>query len=225
MSKNVLYIVATPIGNLSDITLRALDVLKNVDIIVCEDTRRTGKLLSHYGIKKSLLSCHGYNEKTRTGSVIQELESGKSAAYCSDAGTPGVSDPGSILAAEVRECGYEVIPIPGPTAAASAFSVSGFSGSAYFFGGFLSPKQGRRRRRLLELMDCGSAVIIYESPFRIVKLLGDIADIDSERKVFVAREMTKLHEEYVSGTAGELLDDFKMRKTVKGEIVVCISRK
>jgi len=223
--ENALFIVATPIGNMADITLRALDVLKSVDIIVCEDTRRTGRLLLQYGIKKKLISCHGYNEKSRVNAIVQRLEEGKSLAYCSDAGTPAVSDPGSLLAQDIREKGFEVIPIPGPSAAISAYSVSGFSGGDFIFGGFLSPKSGRRKRRLEKIMSCDTAVILYESPHRVVKLLEDIADIDSKRYIFIGREMTKLHEEYISGIVVEVLENFKSRSTIKGEIVVCISAK
>ena len=218
-----LFIVGTPIGNLGDITLRAIETFKSVDVIACEDTRHTLQLLNHLEIKKPLISCRAQNEKQASEKVIQLLKEGKSVAYASDAGTPGISDPGAVLADCVREAGFTVVPIPGPSAFATLVSVAGAGGKTLVFEGFLSPKPGRRRNRLKELLGTGDAVIIYESPFRIVKLLNDIADIDSSRRVVVGRELTKLHEEITSGTAQELRDDYAGRQSIKGEFAVFIS--
>ena len=219
----MLYIVATPIGNLKDITLRALEVLKEVDVISCEDTRHTLKLLSHYDIRKHLVSVHARNEKTACNKVLDLLQEGKNVAYVSDAGTPSISDPGSILVNEARQKGVRVIPIPGPSAFATLLSVSGVFDKSILFEGFLSPKPGRRRRRLEDLMSCDSAIVLYESPYRIVKLLKDIAEIDESRNVVIGRELTKLHENVIVGKASELLKMFSSLENIKGEFSLLIS--
>ena len=221
----VLYIVATPIGNLKDITLRALEVLKEVDVISCEDTRHTLKLLSHYEIKKHLVSVHARNEKVACNKGLALLQEGKSVAYVSDAGTPSISDPGSILVNEARQKGIKVVPIPGCSALATLLSVSGVFDKSILFEGFLSPKPGRRKKRLIELMECGSAVVLYESPYRIVKLLKDIAEIDETRSIVVGKELTKVHENVMLGKAGELLEMFSSLESVKGEFSLLISAK
>lgn len=221
----VLYIVATPIGNLKDITLRALEVLKEVDVISCEDTRHTLKLLSHYEIKKHLVSVHARNEKIACNKVLALLQEGKSVAYVSDAGTPSISDPGSILVNEARQKGIKIVPIPGCSALATLLSVSGVFDKSILFEGFLSPKPGRRKKRLMELMECGSAVVLYESPYRIVKLLKDIAEIDETRSIVVGKELTKVHENVMLGKAGELLEMFSSLESVKGEFSLLISAK
>ncbi len=221
----VLYIVATPIGNLKDITLRALEVLKEVDVISCEDTRHTLKLLSHYEIKKHLVSVHARNEKVACNKVLALLQEGKSVAYVSDAGTPSISDPGSILVNEARQKGIKVVPIPGCSALATLLSVSGVFDKSILFEGFLSPKPGRRKKRLIELMECGSAVVLYESPYRIIKLLKDIAEIDETRSIVVGKELTKVHENVMLGKAGELLEMFSSLESVKGEFSLLISAK
>lgn len=218
-----LYIVATPIGNLGDITFRALETLKNVDVIAAEDTRHTLELLTHFEIRKPLISCRAQNEEFASEKIIKLLDEGQKVAYASDAGTPGISDPGAILAGLARKAGHTVIPIPGASAFATLASVAGAGGKTLIFEGFLSPKPGRRRSRLRELLATGDAVIVYESPFRIVKLLTDIADIDSERRVVVGRELTKLHEEITDGTAKEVLDDYSSRQKILGEFAVFIS--
>lgn len=218
-----LYIVATPIGNLGDITLRALETLKNVDVIAAEDTRHTLELLTHFEIRKPLISCRAQNEEFASEKIIKMLDEGQKVAYASDAGTPGISDPGAILAGLARKAGHTVIPIPGASAFATLASVAGAGGKTLIFEGFLSPKPGRRRSRLKELLATGDAVIVYESPFRIVKLLTDIAEIDSERRVVVGRELTKLHEEITDGTAREVLEDYASRQKVLGEFAVFIS--
>ena len=220
-----LYVVATPIGNLGDITFRALEVFKTVDLIAAEDTRRTLQLLSHFGIKKPLMSCRAQNERAAAQKIVALLSEGKSVAFASDAGTPAISDPGAVLASLVRQAGHKVVPVPGASAFAALASVAGVGGKTLLFEGFLSPKRGRRKRRLGELLNTGCAIILYESPFRIVELLADIADIDSERRVVVGRELTKLHEEIIEGTAGELCEDFGSRAKIQGEIAVFITGK
>lgn len=218
-----LYIVGTPIGNLGDITFRALETLKSVDVVAAEDTRHTLELLSHFEIRKPMISCRSQNEKTASEKIIALLDEGKSVAYASDAGEPGISDPGAVLVGEVRKAGHKVIPIPGPSAFATLVSVAGAGGKTLVFEGFLSPKPGRRRKRLRELMEMDAAVVVYESPFRVVKLLSDIAEIDPERRVVVGRELTKLHEEINDGPVTEILADYSGRTKVLGEFAVFIS--
>lgn len=220
---STLYIVGTPIGNLGDITFRALETFKSVDVIAAEDTRHTLELLTHFEIRKPLISCRAQNEAFASEKIIGLLNEGQTVAYASDAGTPGISDPGAILAGLARKAGHTVVPIPGPSAFATLASVAGAGGKTLIFEGFLSPKPGRRRSRLRELMATGDAIIIYESPFRIVKLLTDIADIDSDRRVVVGREMTKLHEEITDDTAANVRDDYAARNKVLGEFAVFIS--
>lgn len=220
---STLYIVGTPIGNLGDITYRAVETLKNVDVVAAEDTRHTLQLLTHLEIRKPLISCRAQNEKIAAQKIIQLMDEGKNIAFASDAGTPGISDPGAILAGLVRKAGHSVVPIPGPSAFATLASVAGAGGKTLIFEGFLSPKPGKRRTRLKELLSTEDAIVLYESPFRIVKLLTDIADIDNNRRVVVGRELTKLHEEIVEGTAAELRDDFTSRASIKGEFAVFIS--
>lgn len=204
-------------------TYRAVETLKNVDYVAAEDTRHTLQLLNHFEIKKPLISCRAQNEKFAAEKIVKLLDEGSSVAYASDAGTPGISDPGAVLVDCVREGGHDVVPIPGASAFATLISVAGSGGKTLIFEGFLSPKPGKRRSRLRELMSTGDAIIIYESPFRITKLLSDIADIDSTRRVVVGRELTKLHEEIISGSAEELRDDFTNRPSIKGEFAIFIS--
>ena len=218
-----LFIVGTPIGNLGDITYRAIETFKNVDYIAAEDTRHTLQLLNHFEIKKPLISCRAQNEKFAGEKIVKLLEQGYDIAYASDAGTPGISDPGAVLVDAVRESGFDVVPIPGPAAFTTLVSVAGSGGKTLIFEGFLSPKPGKRRTRLKELLNTGDAIIIYESPFRITKLLKDIADIESNRRIVVGRELTKLHEEILSGSAEELFNDYASRQTIKGEFAVFIS--
>lgn len=221
---STLYIVGTPIGNLGDITFRAVETFKSVDVVAAEDTRHTLQLLNHLQIKKPLVSCRSQNEEIAAEKLIKMLDEGQTIAYASDAGTPGISDPGAILAGMARRAGHTVVPIPGASAFASLVSVAGAGGKTLVFEGFLSPKPGRRRSRLKELMAQDAAIVLYESPFRIVKLLTDVADIDSERRVVVGRELTKLHEEIVEGTAAEMRDDFAGRSKILGEFAVFISK-
>ena len=220
---STLYIVGTPIGNLGDITFRALETFKAVDVIAAEDTRHTLQLLTHFDIHKPLVSCRAQNEATVSQKLIQLLAEGQTVAYASDAGTPGISDPGAVLAGMARAAGHTVVPIPGASAFATLASVAGGGGKTLVFEGFLSPKPGRRRSRLRELYAAGSAFILYESPFRITKLLADMADIDNKRRVVVGRELTKLHEEIIEGTASELLDNFAARAKILGEFAIFVS--
>ena len=217
-----LYIVGTPIGNLGDITYRALETFRIVDVVAAEDTRHTLQLLSHFEIRKPLVSCRAQNEEIASEKIIKILSDGQNVAYASDAGTPGVSDPGAILAQKAREAGHTVVPIPGASAFATLVSVAGAGGKTLVFEGFLSPKPGRRRARLRELMALDAAIVVYESPFRIVKLLNDIADIDSTRRIVIGRELTKLHEEINEGTASSIRDDYAQRPKVQGEFAVFI---
>ena len=220
---STLYIVGTPIGNLGDITFRAIETFKTVDVIAAEDTRHTLQLLSHFEIRKPLISCRSQNEAVAGQKIIKLLDEGQTVAYASDAGTPGISDPGAVLAGLARDAGHTVVPVPGPSAFATLVSVAGAGGKTLIMEGFLSPKPGRRRSRLRELMATGAAVVIYESPYRITKLLTDIADIESDRRVVVGRELTKLHEEIIDGTAAEMTDEFASRTKILGEFAIFIS--
>ncbi|GHU26456.1 ribosomal RNA small subunit methyltransferase I [Spirochaetia bacterium] len=199
-----LYIVGTPIGNLGDLSYRAVEILKNADLVACEDTRRTLKLLTSLGIRVPLISCRSQNEEAAALKILGALDSGKKVAYCSDAGTPGLSDPGETMVRMASSAGHTVIPVPGPSAFAALVSVSGGRGTQIFFEGFLSPRPGRRRSRLQELLETGYAFVLYESPFRILKLMEDLATLDSSRYVCIGREMTKIHEEYIRGSAAEV---------------------
>jgi len=201
-----LYIIATPIGNLGDISFRAVETLKNVDLVACEDTRRTLKLLNHLGIRVKMLSCRAQNEEKAAEKVINALDQGQNVAYSSDAGTPALSDPGSVLVRAAAGAGHDIIPIPGPSAFSALLSIAGGKDKTVIFEGFLSPKPGRRKSRLRSLMAMDAACVLYESPFRVLKLLGDIAEVDSKRYICLGREMTKIHEEYIRGSAGEILE-------------------
>ncbi len=217
--------MATPIGNLGDITHRALETFKAVDVIACEDTRHTLHLLTHFGIRKPLLSCRARNEEEASARVIDVLDKGQNVAYASDAGTPALSDPGAVLVRIARAAGHDIVPIPGASAFASILSVGGTSDKTVIFEGFLSPKPGRRRSRLRELCDTGYAFVLYESPFRILKLLTDLAEIDGDRGITVGRELTKLHEELVTGTVIEARDVFAGREKILGEFSVLVHGK
>jgi 16S rRNA (cytidine1402-2'-O)-methyltransferase len=221
----ILYIIGTPIGNLGDISFRAVEILKTVDMVACEDTRRTLKLLSHLGIRVPLISCRARNEEFAAEKVVAALNEGKTLAYASDAGTPALSDPGAVLVRRAVEAGHQALPIPGPSAFASLVSVSGGTDKTVVFEGFLSPKAGRRRSRLRELLDMDSAFVLYESPFRILKLLEDLADLDKERHICVGREMTKVHEEYLRGPAAEVRLLLAEKDKQLGEFSVFVSGK
>ena len=222
-NSGILYIAATPIGNLKDITLRVLDVLKEADVIACEDTRHTLKLLNSYSISSKLISCRSDNEVKAAEKIVSMLKQGLTAVYVSDAGTPGLSDPGSRLVRTVRDEGFDIVPLPGPSAFAALVSVGAFPDKAVTFEGFLSPKPGRRRKRLRELLERPESALFYESPFRIIKLLTDIADLFPEREVLLGREMTKIHEEFLEGPVEEVLKQLESREKVKGEFSVLVS--
>ena len=215
-----LFVVATPIGNLDDMTLRGIKTLKEAQVVACEDTRHTLNLLNHLGITgKRMIACHARNEATSAQGIVKLLEEGLDVAYCSDAGTPGVSDPGSRLVNAVREAGFPVVPIPGASASVTLISVSGLAGKTFTFEGFLSPKSGRRKKRLEELLSRNEAFIVYESPFRIRKTLEEIKNLAPQRRMVLGREMTKTFEEFVCGTAQEVLDKLKVEK---GEFALCV---
>jgi len=218
-----LFLVATPIGNLNDITLRALDTLRNVDLIACEDTRHTGKLLKHFEISKKLISCHEHNEMARAEEFARALMDGVSIAFVSDAGTPGISDPGFRLVQKAIDVGAPVVSIPGPVAFVTASIVSGLPTDAIFFAGFLPSKQTERRKRLLELADAPATLVFYEAPHRLAKSLTDCIEILGDRHAVVARELTKLHEEVLRGTLSELAAKYSTAN-IKGEIVLLIDR-
>lgn len=218
-----LYMVATPIGNLEDITYRAVRILGSVDVIACEDTRHTMQLLSHYGIRKRLIACHAHNENESAKGIIDLLDSGMSVAYCSDAGTPGVSDPGARLAEAVRETGrHRVVPIPGASAVVTLVSAAGNIGKSFTFEGFLSPKKGRRKSRLEALRAQGNAFVIYESPFRILKTLEDVREVIPSCRVIAGRELTKAYEEIISGHVDEVIESLRSKDRVKGEFAVIV---
>ena len=218
-----LYIVATPIGNLEDITLRAVRVLKQVDLIACEDTRQTQKLLNHYGIEKPTISYHEHNEASRAAELVEKLLQGAKIAMVSDAGTPGISDPGYRLIALAIERGLPVIPVPGPAAFITALVGSGFPLHPVTFRGFLSPKSSARRRALEAIRESRQTEIFYEAPHRIVETLEDaVAVLGPNRRLAIARELTKIHEEFLRGTAVEVLEILKARGDVKGEIVLLV---
>lgn len=220
-----LYIVATPIGNLEDMTLRAIRILKEVDMVLCEDTRETGKLLSHYEIKKPLKSFHAQSKLSKTDEILEILRDGKNLALVTDAGTPAISDPGSFLVAKIREELPEVkiISIPGASALTAAFSASGVVGGEFTFLGFLPHKKGRETL-FKEIAASKRAYVFYESPHRILKALESLLKFAPEKKVTIARELTKIYEEFVSGTPAELLEFFgKNSEKVRGEFVVIVS--
>lgn len=222
-----LYLVATPIGNLGDITLRALDVLKQADRIACEDTRQTQKLLNHFEISTPTVSCHEHNERQRTVELMELLKAGGRVALVSDAGMPGISDPGGWLAAEAIAAGVPVIPIPGANAALTALVASGLPLGEFLFLGFLPEKAGARRSRLealaAEIGEAARTLIFYEAPHRILETLADLEAVwGPELRVVVARELTKIHEEFLRGTAAEIRRELAGRDRVRGEIVLLV---
>lgn len=218
-----LYLVATPIGNLSDISRRALETLAAVDLIACEDTRHTGKLLSHFNIKKRLVSYHEHNEQARADEFAELLKQGKSIAVVSDAGTPGICDPARRVVQKAHATGARVVSIPGAVAFVNALVVSGLPTDSIFFGGFLPSKKNERRKRLAETAAIPATIIFYETPHRLAKSLVDCLEVLGNRKAAIAREITKLHEETVLGTLEELTAKFSAGE-VRGEIVLVIDR-
>ncbi len=217
-----LYLVATPIGNLEDITLRALRVLRECDVVAAEDTRRTGQLLRHFEISKPLLSYFQFNEARRSEEIIERLARGEKIALVTDAGTPGISDPGERVVRAAIAAGQRVESVPGACALVAALTASGLPTDEFHFVGFLPHKSGQRRNELTRLGQLTGTLALYESPYRIEKLLGELAEVMPDRTVVLARELTKKFEEYLRGTPAELIEATKTR-TLKGEFVVMVA--
>lgn len=216
-----LYIVATPIGNLEDITLRAIRTLKEVDIIAAEDTRHTQTLLKHFSINTPLTSYHEHNERARTGQLVARLERDESVALVSDAGTPGISDPGYRLVLEAIRRGIRVVPIPGPSALIAALSASGLSTAGFNFRGFLPARKRERRSKLQELRLERYSIVVYETPHRLKESLDDIREIFGDRRMVMGREITKLHEEFLRGRISEVIAEVS-RREIRGEVTLII---
>jgi 16S rRNA (cytidine1402-2'-O)-methyltransferase len=219
-----LYLVATPIGNLADITHRALQVLRDVDLIACEDTRHTRKLLQHYGIDTKTISYHEHNEQQRASELIELLKDGSNVAVVSDAGTPAISDPGFRLVRAAVENEITIVPLPGPSALISALIATGLPTDQFFFGGFLPARSSARRARFDELRSVPGTLIFYEAPHRLATSLRDAHEILGEREAVVARELTKLHEEFRRGRLSELAEHYSTVEQPRGEIVLLIDR-
>ncbi len=223
MKTGTLFVVATPIGNLEDITFRAIRILKEVDLIAAEDTRHTSKLLSHYNITNRLMSCHEHNEQERLALFLEKLTQGENIALVSDAGTPTISDPGYQLVKEVSQQGIRVVPIPGPSAVIAGLSVAGLPTDAFLFMGFLHRKKGRRQRILEGLKEEVATLVFYESPRRLVELLNELQNVLGDRPAMVAREITKIHEEFLRGKLSWIIESLQNRPFVKGECVVFVA--
>ncbi|MBL6765642.1 MAG: 16S rRNA (cytidine(1402)-2'-O)-methyltransferase [Verrucomicrobiae bacterium] len=221
LNPGTLYLVATPIGNLEDITYRALRVMRECDVIAAEDTRHTGRLLSHFEIRKPLLSCFQHNEARRSAEIVERLQRGQTVALVSDAGSPGISDPGERVVREVVAAGLRVEPIPGACAMVAGLTASGLPSGEFHFVGFLPQKGAQRRRRLESLRPVPGTWVFYESPYRIEKLLTDLSEIYPAAEVVVGRELTKKFEEFLRGRPGEILAATKGR-SLKGEFVVVV---
>ncbi|MEA2037753.1 MAG: 16S rRNA (cytidine(1402)-2'-O)-methyltransferase [Nanoarchaeota archaeon] len=218
-----LYIISTPIGNLKDITLRALDALKDSELILAEDTRRTSILLNHYNIKNKLISFNDYNKEKKTNSIISELKDNKKIGLVSDSGTPGISDPGFYLVRGAVKHGIEIIPIPGPTASIAALISSGFPTDSFIFYGFIPKKEKAKIDFFKEIENNNKTTIIYESPHRLLKTLKTMSEIMPDREICVAREITKKFEEFLRGTTKEIYNKLENRK-IKGEITITINK-
>ena len=219
--KGILYLCATPLGNLRDITLRALEILKEVDMIAVEDTRRTIKLLNHYDIKTTMISYHEHNKESRGKEIVEYLQAGKNIALAADAGTPGISDPGYELIRDTINKGIKVISLPGPCAAVTAVTVSGFPVKRFVFYGFLSSKKKDRKKELEKISCEDKTVVIYEAPHRLLKTMKELAEFIEEREVALCRELTKIHEEVKRGTLKELISHYESNP-LKGEITLVI---
>jgi 16S rRNA (cytidine1402-2'-O)-methyltransferase len=217
-----LYIVATPIGNLEDITFRAVRILREADLIAAEDTRHSRKLLSHFGISKPLTSYFDHNKTLKGRYILDQLASGLSVALITDAGTPCISDPGYQLVRDALAAGIAVVPVPGPSAAITALSASGLPTDAFVFEGFLPNRQGKRREKLASIKGEKRVVIFYESPNRLLATLSDLREVLGERELVVARELTKIYEEFIRGTVSTVIDTLQQR-TVKGEVVMLVA--
>jgi len=223
VSAGVLYVVATPLGNLEDITLRAIRTLKSVSLIACEDTRRTAVLLRAHGVTTPATSYFEHNERWKGEKILDALRAGRDVALVSDAGTPGISDPGYRLVRDARAEGIPVVPAPGPSAAIAALSVSGLPTDRFLFVGFLPAKSAARRKALEDLASVRETIVLYESPVRVIDALTDMAQVLGDREVFLCREATKVHEEYLRGTLSVLRENLASRAAVKGEFVVVVS--
>ncbi len=221
LTPSTLYLVATPIGNLEDITLRALRVLRECDVVAAEDTRRTGQLLKHFEISKPMISYFQFNEAHRGQEILERLARGEKVALVTDAGTPGISDPGERVVRAARERGIRVEAVPGPCALVAALTASGLATDEFHFIGFLPHKSGQRRRQLEALQAFGGTLVLYESPYRIEKLLAELASVFPRRTVVLARELTKRFEEYLHGSPAALLERIRER-SLKGEFVVLV---
>jgi len=221
LTPGTLYLVATPIGNLEDITLRALRTLKECDLIAAEDTRRTGVLLKHFGISKPLLSYFQFNEAKRSEQIIERLRRGEKIALVTDAGSPGISDPGEKVVKATIAAGFRVESVPGPSAVVAALTASGLPTEEFHFIGFLPHKSGQRRKKLESLAGVGGTLVLYESPYRVEKLLAELTEIFPQRPTVLARELTKKFEEFLRGKPAALLEQLQKR-SVKGEFVVMI---
>jgi 16S rRNA (cytidine1402-2'-O)-methyltransferase len=216
-----LYIVPTPIGNLEDITLRALRILKAVDLIAAEDTRHTQHLLTHFGIDKPLTSYHDHNEREKALALVQRIKNGASVALVSDAGTPAIADPGFRLVSAAIRAGIQIVPLPGASALATALSASGLPTDRFLFEGFLPAKKQERKSKLQELRDCTATLVFYEAPHRLNDTLGDMQQIIGERAIVIAREVSKVHEEFLRGTVSEVIHQLTGRE-IKGEITIVV---
>lgn len=223
-NSGTVYLIPTPIGNLDDISKRTLDILAEVDLVACEDTRHSGRLLAKFGIKKKLISYHNFNEQARSEQLIEQVKQGQSIAVISDGGSPGISDPAYRIVVKAVENDLTIVPLPGPTAIVPALTASGLPTDRFFFEGFLPPKTTARKKRLMSLGEFPHTLVIYESPFRIVKTLLDIQEVLGERRICLAREISKLHEEFIRGRVSEVLEVAQNRK-LKGEMVIVIEGK
>jgi 16S rRNA (cytidine1402-2'-O)-methyltransferase len=219
-----LYLVATPIGNLEDVTRRALRVLSEADVVACEDTRRTRALLEHFGIRARTVSYHEHNERERADELARMIEGGADVALVSDAGTPGINDPGYRLVRACAERNLRVVPIPGPTAFVAAITASGLPTDEFYFGGFLPARAHARREKLASVKTLRATLVFYETPHRIAQALADAREVLGEREAAVARELTKLHEEVVRGRLSELQQHFSAEGAARGEMVLVIDR-
>ncbi len=223
LASATLYLVATPIGNLEDITLRALRTLREADVVAAEDTRRTGQLLIHFGISKPLLSYFRFNEAKRSEEILDRLGRGEKVALVTDAGTPGISDPGARVVEAALAAGFRVESVPGPCALVAALTASGLPTEEFHFVGFMPVKSGQRRRQLETLRAVPGTLVFYESPYRVEKLLGELGEIFPASSVVLARELTKKFEEFLRGTPAQLLE-IAWKRSLKGEFVVLVSR-
>ena len=217
-----LFIVSTPIGNLGDISFRSISTLKEVDLILSEDTRKFSKISKTHNINTKKLSFNEHSEKTKYENIIQKLKNGLNIALVSDAGTPTISDPGFLLVRQATKEGIKVIPIPGPSALIAALSISGFPTNSFSFEGFLPKKSGKRKAALEKSIENEQTTIFYESPYRVIKTLETINDIDPTKEIFIARELTKIYEETLKGAVSTILEELQNRSSIKGEFVLIL---